>query len=221
MSQIFDFLNGSSSINVFEVIINVVLSMLLSQLVYVVFINFGNTFSNRKQFGKIFLLLTVSTTLIISIIQASLALSLGLVGALSIVRFRSAIKEPEELAYAFFAITVGIGCGANARGLTISCCLLVMGVLAVRGMIYKRGLEHDTYNFNVISKVMSLSDITSLVANNTVSNTMRRTDVNDGTVNIQFIVNFEDLKQLERLNDKLKVRDPKVITSFISNSTFV
>lgn len=221
MSQIFDFLNGSSSINVFEVLINVVLGMLLSQLIYVVFVSFGNTFSNRKQFGKIFLLLTVSTTLVISIIQASLALSLGLVGALSIVRFRTAIKEPEELAYAFFAITVGIGCGANARGLTISCCLLVMGVLAVRGMIIKRGLEHDTYNFNVISRQMSLTDINGLVANNTVSNTMRRSDLNDSTVNVQYIVNFEDLKQLERLNEKLKSRDPKIITSFISNSTFV
>lgn len=221
MSQIFDFLNGTSSINVFEVLINVVLSMLLSQIVYVVFVNFGNTFSNRRQFGKIFLLLTVSTTLIISIIQASLALSLGLVGALSIVRFRSAIKEPEELAYAFFAITIGIGCGANARGLTISCCLLVLGVLAVRGMVYKRGLQHDTYNFNIITKQMTLTDINNLVANNTVSNTMRRTDVNDGVVNVQYVVNFEDIKQLERLNDKLKVRDPKIITSYISNSTFV
>lgn len=221
MSGIFNFLNGSSSINVFEVLVNVVLAMLLSQLVYVVFVNFGNTFSNRRQFGKIFLLLTVSTTLIISIIQASLALSLGLVGALSIVRFRSAIKEPEELAYAFFAITVGIGCGANARGLTIACCLLVMGVLAVRGMVYKKGLQHDTYNFNVITKQMTLSDVNTLVENNTVSNAMRRSDLNDSVVNVQYVVNFEDLQQLERLNEKLKVRDPKVITSFISNSTFV
>lgn len=220
MSEIFNFLNGSSSINVFDVLVNVVLSMLLSQLVYVVFINFGNTFSNRKQFGKIFLLLTVSTTLIISIIQASLALSLGLVGALSIVRFRSAIKEPEELAYAFFAITVGIGCGANARGLTISCCLLIMGAIAVRGIIDKRNIEQDTYNFNVISKQMSLSDISSLIGSNCVSNTMRRCDTNDSTINVQYIINFEDINQLEQLNDKLKVRDPKVITSFISNSTF-
>lgn len=221
MLEIFDFLNGSSSINVFDVLINVVLSMLLSQLVYVVFINYGNTFSNRRQFGKIFLLITVSTTLIISIIQASLALSLGLVGALSIVRFRTAIKEPEELAYAFFAITVGIGCGANARGLTISCCLLVMAVLAFRGMIQKKGLSHDTYNFNIVTKQISLSDINSLIANNTVTNSMRRSDINDSTINVQYIVNFEDIKQLERLNDKLKARDPKVITSYISNSTFV
>lgn len=221
MSQIFDFLNGTSTINVFDVLINVVLSMALSQLVYVVFVNFGNTFSNRKQFGKIFLLITVSTTLIISIIQASLALSLGLVGALSIVRFRTAIKEPEELAYAFFAITVGIGCGANARGLTIACCLLVMFVLTVRGIVNRRNLDHDTYNFNIISKQMTLSDINSLVANNTVTNSLRRSDTNDSTINVQYIVTFEDIKQLERLNDKLKVRDTKVITSFISNSTFV
>ena len=47
------------------------------------------------------------------IVKTSLALSLGLVGALSIVRFRAAIKEPEELVYLFLIIAIGLGCGAN------------------------------------------------------------------------------------------------------------
>ena len=47
--------------------------------------------------------------LIITVVKTSLALSLGLVGALSIVRFRSAIKDPEELLYLFFSIAIGIG----------------------------------------------------------------------------------------------------------------
>ena len=47
------------------------------------------------------------------IVKSSLALSLGLVGALSIVRFRAAIKEPEELVYLFLIIAIGLGCGAN------------------------------------------------------------------------------------------------------------
>ncbi len=56
-------------------------------------------------------MLTVITLLVISIVKSSLALSLGLVGALSIVRFRTAIKDPEELIYLFFSIAIGLGMG--------------------------------------------------------------------------------------------------------------
>ena len=55
----------------------------------------------------------ITTFIIISIVKSSLALSLGLVGALSIIRFRTAIKEPEELGYFFMAISIGLGLGAN------------------------------------------------------------------------------------------------------------
>ena len=55
----------------------------------------------------------------ITIVKSSLALSLGLVGALSIVRFRTAIKEPEELSYAFLSIAIGLGLGADQRLTTL------------------------------------------------------------------------------------------------------
>ena len=59
-------------------------------------------------FGYNFLLITVTTMFIITIVKSSLALSLGLVGALPVVRFRSAIKEPEELAYLFLSKKMAI-----------------------------------------------------------------------------------------------------------------
>ena len=68
---------------------------------------------DTRQYLPIFLLIIPSMVLIISIIKSSIALSLGLVGALSIVRFRTPIKEPEELLYLFVAIAVGLGIGAN------------------------------------------------------------------------------------------------------------
>ena len=61
----------------------------------------------------LFLLLIPTMILIITVIKTSIALSLGLVGALSIIRFRTPIKEPEELAYIFIAIAIGLGLGAN------------------------------------------------------------------------------------------------------------
>ena len=85
---------------VFSLCLSAVLGVLLGHAYAI----FGHSLSNRKVFARNFLLLTVTTTLIISIVKSSLALSLGLVGALSIVRFRAAIKEPEELAFLFLAI---------------------------------------------------------------------------------------------------------------------
>ena len=221
MEYFIDFFNGSSSINMVEVIFNVILASIMSQLVYLVFVRFGNTFSNRKHFGKIFFLLTVSTTIIISIIQASLALSLGLVGALSIVRFRTAIKEPEELTYAFFSITIGLGCGANARGLTIVCGLFVLGIIVLKGLLSNDGNECDIYNFNVVSKNMSLSILTDIIEKNTVSSSLRRADTSKSLINAQYIVEFDNIEQLEQLNAQFIANDPDVSTSFVSNSTFI
>jgi len=62
---------------------------------------FSSALSSKENFSKIFPLILLTTLLIITIVKSSLALSLGLVGALSIVRFRTPIKEPEELAYLF------------------------------------------------------------------------------------------------------------------------
>ncbi len=78
-----------------------------------IYLRFARSVSNRDDFSAVFVPLTVSTVLIISIVKSSLALSLGLVGALSIVRFRAAIKDPEELVYLFFCIALGLALGAG------------------------------------------------------------------------------------------------------------
>lgn len=220
MTDFMNLLTGSSSISIQEVLINVTLAMILSQVVYAVFVKFGNTFSSRRQFGKIFLLISACTTIIISIIQASLALSLGLVGALSIVRFRTAIKEPEELAYTFFAITLGIGCGANARGMTIVCALLVLAVIVIRGFFFRKELTLDTYNFSVSSPMLTITEISNLLSEKSIPHNLRRSDAYQGGTNAQFTVEFSSIKQLEEVTAILKSLDSQVSTSFISNATF-
>ncbi len=91
-------------------------------------------------------MLTVTTTFIILVVRSSVALSLGLVGALSIVRFRSAIKEPEELAYLFFAIAIGIGLGDNQRLITVIA--LATAILVLGLMRLFRGRQAD-FNLHV------------------------------------------------------------------------
>ena len=69
----------------------------------------------RRDLGLVLPVICLTTLLVISVVKSSLALSLGLVGALSIVRFRTPIKEPEELAYIFLAIAIGLALGADQR----------------------------------------------------------------------------------------------------------
>ena len=75
---------------------------------------YGHSLSNRAKFAQVLPLLTMITVLVISVVKSSLALSLGLVGALSIMRFRTAIKEPEELIYLFMALAIGLGLGCRS-----------------------------------------------------------------------------------------------------------
>ena len=84
---------------------------------------YGSTISNRENFANVFPMLTLITVVIIFVVKSSLTLSLGLVGALSIVRFRTAIKSAEELAYLFLCIAIGLALDADHRVLTVSAIL--------------------------------------------------------------------------------------------------
>ena len=76
----------------------------------------ANTFYS-KSFNVSLILMCVITTAIIITIQSSVVVSLGMVGALSIVRFRTAVKDPLDLIFMFWSISVGIICGAGMIGL--------------------------------------------------------------------------------------------------------
>jgi ABC-type Fe3+ transport system permease subunit len=85
----------------------------LGYLLKFFYTKYSKSISEKETFSNIFIFLIIIITLIITIVKSSLALSLGLVGALSIVRFRTAIKNPEDLIFLFMAIGVGLGLGAN------------------------------------------------------------------------------------------------------------
>ncbi len=77
----------------------------LGYLLKVFYVRFSTSISEKDNFSNLFIFLTIIITLIITIVKSSLALSLGLVGALSIVRFRTAIKEPTDLIFYFICMS--------------------------------------------------------------------------------------------------------------------
>lgn len=91
--------------------------------------------------ARVFPLLTLVTIAVITVVKSSLALSLGLVGALSIVRFRAAIKDPEELVYLFLCIGIGLSLGAEQPWLALV--LVVVATVFVAVLDRLRPNAHD------------------------------------------------------------------------------
>ena len=143
------FINQNIQIDLPNFIISLICAAILSFLVQLFYVRYSSSLSNRKEFSKNFVILGVTTCIVIMIVKSSLALSLGLVGALSIVRFRAAIKEPEELVYLFLIIAIGLGCGANQ--LTIISVGIFFSLVII--MIYSGYLKGSKKNIKEIINV--------------------------------------------------------------------
>ncbi|MDR1193361.1 MAG: DUF4956 domain-containing protein [Peptococcaceae bacterium] len=219
MQALIDLFTVTETVSVIELGTDLVLSALLSGLVYLAFLQFGDTISSRRQFGRIFFLVAVCTTLIIAVIKSSIALSLGLVGALSIVRFRAAIKEPEELAYLFLCVAIGLGFGAGLRIVTLFGSLVILVILVLRGLISPKRLN-EAYNFNVSGK-FSLGQVTEILRPSTRELRLRRSDSGPDKVSMMFAAEFRSLARMEAAIAELRALDPEAVVSFISNSALI
>ena len=124
------FLDGYAAIGPSAIILAMALSCAFAFYIFLVYRVMTRKTFYSKTFNISLFGITVITTAIILTIQSSIVVSLGMVGALSIVRFRTAIKEPMDLMFLFWSISVGIICGAGiAEVAVILCVALTIGVL--------------------------------------------------------------------------------------------
>ena len=111
--------------------------VLMSFIVRDVYIKRSFSLTGKMHIGSIIPVLSAVVFLVIVVVKSSLALSLGLVGALSIVRFRTPIKEPEELVYLFLAIAIGLGYGAGQVLITTILSLSILLIIDSINQIIK------------------------------------------------------------------------------------
>ena len=108
-----------SSFSITDVVLTLGIAFLISLFIYTVYKKTFNGVMYSKNFNISLIGMTLITTFIIMGVTSNLVLSLGMVGALSIVRFRTAIKDPTDIVYLFWAISVGIVTGAGLYLLAI------------------------------------------------------------------------------------------------------
>ncbi|MCR5609900.1 MAG: DUF4956 domain-containing protein [Lachnospiraceae bacterium] len=106
------------------------LAFIIGVFIYVVYVLSAKSYFFSKSYCLTLALMPLIITAIILALRSSLVISLGMVGALSIVRFRTAIKEPLDLLFLFWAVSEGIICGAGLVGLgAILCIVISIGLL--------------------------------------------------------------------------------------------
>ena len=187
-------------------------------------LDYSKSLSNKVVFSDIFILLSTVTCIVITIVKFSLALSLGLVGALSIVRFRAAIKEPEELVYLFLIIAIGLGAGAGQYKATIT--LTIFSIIIIYGQNYLKKTDKTIIDTNVL-KIECVKDIFETVQNEVnkiskdfnISLILKSYNSSDNACSLTYLLNFESelsvKKQSEIVKSFNKIQNSKI--SLIKN----
>lgn len=216
-----DFLTlGETPFSLLSLLFNLGMGALLSVCLAWHFRRFGSTLSNRDELARVLPFILLTTILIISIVKSSLALSLGLVGALSIVRFRTPIKEPEELAYLFVAIGMGLGLGAAQTWATVIGGLSILGLMTA---FRWRSQDANNQTLHLLIELQEAPDrffenLNETLKKHVVRCDLRRYDVRGQSVEVAYIVNIDGVDQLTTVTEEIRNLAPDMGITFLDQS---
>lgn len=223
LQQSLGLLSGPLDIDLGMLGLNLVLVLLLSHVLGWHFVRYAQVLSNKKKLARTLVFIATTTLLIITVVKSSLALSLGLVGALSIIRFRTPVKEPEELAYLFMAIALGVGLGADRRWETVLVFVVILLVMALRG-----GLLVGKAPLRTVLQVTSagqagdgkaLTVLVPAVSAHCQRVELRRVDCHGGEFHASLVVELAGLDKLQALIDGVQQVMPGASVSVVERDS--
>ncbi len=199
------------SIQLGALMFNLLIGFGLASAIGFHFRKYASAFCNRQDFSRLFPLLMLTIILIITVVKSSLALALGLVGALSIVRFRTPIKEPEELIYLFLNIGIAVSLGAGQTLAAILACAVTLVLVTFAKKHHHK--SHDEKGIFLLLSYVNLSEAPLQVSINELKNILeqhvnrlelRRFDTDHERFDATFFISIKDVKQIDELMFQFK-----------------
>jgi hypothetical protein len=192
---------------------------------FVIFIHyrfFGSSLSNQQSFGPVLPFVALTTFLVISAIKSSFALSLGLVGALSVVRFRTPVKDPHELAYLYLSIASGVAAAAGELTLTVVIVPLILALMIV--LRRRRGSRSENVFVSVdmagVTDVeAAFATVNSVVRANAAKSGFMRYEMHEGILHLTGEVELAEPQAMPRITNELRKHYPSTNVSFHDEST--
>lgn len=169
------FINDASmDLNFYNILMSLLAAYVCGMIIYFVYKYFYKGVLYSHNFNILLVLVSMITAFIVLTISSNIVLSLGMVGALSIVRFRTAVKDPLDVGFLFFAISIGITCGASLYLMSFVCTVLISLIyiliikLRTDTRVYLLIIKYEQRANEEVYKV--LSDLKYALKNKTVFN---------------------------------------------------
>lgn len=221
-SKLIQTLETAGEVDYLLIMISLFFCITSSFILMFVYKNKANSLSSKIQISMIIPLLSNITFLVILIVKSSLALSLGLVGALSVIRFRTPVKEPEDLAFLFFAIALGIGYGA-LQIFSTSIIFLIL-ILIIWFFLSKRDKANDK-NFNLVIETdleknqKYFDKILNILKENTMDVEIVKIEKNENIIYLFYRVSFGQITNLKNVTKSLDKEFNGIKFSIYENKT--
>ena len=204
-----DYLNlilaNSGTLTFEEIVMHILLSAIISIMIYISYWYTHTGTNYSKKFNVSLVTLTILTGTVMTVIGNNIALSLGMVGALSIVRFRTAIKDSRDTTYIFWAIIVGICCGVGDYTVASIGSLVVFVVLL---LIIKARNEHNLEIEKTVSQYFSNKAV--LKVKNTTKNQLEY--IYELTRNVYDKANYNEKSIMDSLYELSNVEYVNVVS---------
>lgn len=192
---------SSTTLSTTEVIINFTVALILGLVVFISYRTAHTRVVYSARFNVSVLMLTMITTLVMSVIGNNIALSLGMVGALSIVRFRTAIKDPRDTAYIFWGIAIGICCGVADYTVAIIGTVFIFVLLVVFGLV------QDNQRYLLVIRAGRASEKEIMNAVKEFYENKAELRVNNSTVETTEFIYELSQKMMDKTKDKGNISD--------------
>ena len=195
------FLENVTAITILDMVLSMTLSFALGLFIFFIYKKTYAGVMYSSTFGVTLVALTMISTFVILAVTSNVVLSLGMVGALSIVRFRTAIKEPLDIAFLFWAIGVGIVLAAGMIPLAVFASILIGIVI----LVFANRQSHITPFILVVQCVDQETEkaVIDFLEKNTKKFTIKSKSVQKGNIelNIEIRLNSEDTSFVNELSD--------------------
>lgn len=209
---LYSMLESNLNIPTLQVVMGLVICMLLSLFVYWVYRKTYSGVMYSKNFNITIILVAIITCMIMMIIGSNLALSLGMVGALSIIRFRTAVKEPKDICFLFWGIGVGLasGTGMYTIGIITSIFIAILLFVLDKGM-------YDSLTYLLIIRAKSLegTDVEKILKNHVPKYKLKMKNVSSDSVDITYEIRLERLEEqhlIQCLKEAIRVESINLVS---------
>ena len=207
--------NISTQSDFLAVMVNFILCIAMSFILRSFYIKRSFSLTGKMHIGSIIPILSAVVFLVIMVVKSSLALSLGLVGALSIVRFRTPIKEPEELVYLFLAIAIGLG---YAAGQTLLTSVILLSTLTINYFWLSNQKIHKSVEYNLViswvNEDLTFEKMTDVISNSVDSIKLIRLEHGLNTNTAVLLISPRSASDIEDLTHRLINLDNNLTVSF-------